>query len=274
MLAQRWANVGVQPLGQRWANWQIHVGPTLVRRRWPNVRVDVGPTLGQRRNASWDHLATTHQDGADDNITWPSWINLWWPGVTNMCHGKQISFPWGWIYSLKIHLCSLTHWGWVMHICISKPTIIGSDNGLSPFRCQAITWTNDDLLSIGLWGTKFKEIFIKIKPFSLKNCISKCHLPKLRPSCRGLIWVDSPRKKNHLWPQWFDNVVWLILMTVHSIKYPLSHPSILTVQEGTETSWWCWWLESENKLMWTWLVFVPGLQFSDDTFTWANVESL
>ena len=56
MLAQRWANVGVQPLGQRWANWQIHVGPTLVSRRWPNVRVDVGPTLGQRRNASWDVL--------------------------------------------------------------------------------------------------------------------------------------------------------------------------------------------------------------------------
>ena len=54
MLAQRWANVGVQPLGQRWANWQIHIGPTLVSRRWPNVRVDVGPTLGQRRNASWD----------------------------------------------------------------------------------------------------------------------------------------------------------------------------------------------------------------------------
>ena len=49
MLAQRWANVGVQPLGQRWANWQIHVGPTLVSRRWPNVRL----TLGQR----WANVA-------------------------------------------------------------------------------------------------------------------------------------------------------------------------------------------------------------------------
>ena len=27
---------------------------------------------------------------------------------------------------------ALTHWGCVMHICISKLTIIGSDNGLSP----------------------------------------------------------------------------------------------------------------------------------------------
>ena len=52
MLVQRWFNVGAPPLGQRWANWQIHVGPTLVCRRWLNVRADVGPTLGQRRNAS------------------------------------------------------------------------------------------------------------------------------------------------------------------------------------------------------------------------------
>ena len=36
---------------------------------------------------------------------------------------------------------ALTHWGRVMHICISKLTIIGSDNGLSPRRRQAIIWT-------------------------------------------------------------------------------------------------------------------------------------
>ena len=32
----------------------------------------------------------------------------------------------------------LTHWGWVPHIWISKLTIIGSDNGLSPGRGQTI----------------------------------------------------------------------------------------------------------------------------------------
>ena len=32
----------------------------------------------------------------------------------------------------------LTHRGRVTHICVSKRTIIGSDNGLSPSRCQAI----------------------------------------------------------------------------------------------------------------------------------------
>ena len=33
---------------------------------------------------------------------------------------------------------ALTHWGRVTHICISKLTIIGSDNGLSPDQRQAI----------------------------------------------------------------------------------------------------------------------------------------
>ena len=32
----------------------------------------------------------------------------------------------------------LTHWGRVTHTCVNKLTIIGSDNGLSPGRRQAI----------------------------------------------------------------------------------------------------------------------------------------
>ena len=35
------------------------------------------------------------------------------------------------------------------HICVSKLTFIGSDNGLSPDRRQAIIWTNDGILLIG-----------------------------------------------------------------------------------------------------------------------------
>ena len=38
--------------------------------------------------------------------------------------------------------------------------IIGSGNGSSPVQPQAITWTNADLLSIGLPGTYFSEIGI------------------------------------------------------------------------------------------------------------------
>ena len=31
-------------------------------------------------------------------------------------------------------LATLTHWGWVTHICVSRLIIISSDNGLSPDR--------------------------------------------------------------------------------------------------------------------------------------------
>ena len=43
---------------------------------------------------------------------------------------------------------SLTHWGRVTHTCISKLTIIGSENSLSPSRRQAIIWANAAMLSI------------------------------------------------------------------------------------------------------------------------------
>ena len=56
----------------------------------------------------------------------------------------------------------LTHWGWVMHICVSKLTIIGSDNGLSPGRRQAIIWINAGILLIGPMGTNFSELLIEI----------------------------------------------------------------------------------------------------------------
>ena len=63
----------------------------------------------------------------------------------------------------------LTHWGRVMHICISKLTIIGSDNGLLPGRRQAIIWTNGGILLIGSLGTNFSEILIEIQTFSFKK---------------------------------------------------------------------------------------------------------
>ena len=63
----------------------------------------------------------------------------------------------------------LTHWGQVMHICVSKLTIIGSDNGLSPSRRQAIIWTNAGILLIRPSGTNFSEILIKIEVFSFKK---------------------------------------------------------------------------------------------------------
>ena len=56
------------------------------------------------------------------------------------------------ILNLEPHLSGvneLTHWGWVMHICIGNLTIIGSANGLLPVRHQAIIWNNAGILLIG-----------------------------------------------------------------------------------------------------------------------------
>ena len=55
------------------------------------------------------------------------------------------------------------------HICVSQLAIIGSDNGLSPGRRQAIIWTNAGILLIGPSGTNFSEILIGIQTFSFKK---------------------------------------------------------------------------------------------------------
>ena len=80
----------------------------------------------------------------------------------------------------------LTHWGRVTHICVGNLTIIGSDNGLSPDRRQAIIWTNAGLLLIGPLGTNFSEILIEILAFSFKKMRSKVPSAKRRPFCLGL----------------------------------------------------------------------------------------
>ena len=89
----------------------------------------------------------------------------------------------------------LTHWGWVTHICVSNLTIIGSDNGLSPGRRQAIIWTNAGILLIGPIGTNFSEILIKIITFSFRKISSKVSSRKRLPSCLSLnvltLWIPE-----------------------------------------------------------------------------------
>ena len=80
----------------------------------------------------------------------------------------------------------LTHWGQVMHICVSKLTIIGPENGLSPGRHQAIIGTNAGILLIRPLGTNFSEILIGIQTFSFKKMYLKMLSAKWRPFCLGL----------------------------------------------------------------------------------------
>ena len=60
------------------------------------------------------------------------------------------------------------------HICVGKLTSIGSDNGLSPGRRQAVIWTSDLILLIGPSETNFNEILIGIYIFSFKKMHLKC----------------------------------------------------------------------------------------------------
>ena len=96
------------------------------------------------------------------------------------------------------------------HICVSKLTIIGSDNGLSPERRQAIIWTNAGILLIGPLGTNFSEILTGIQTFSFKKMHLKMSSAKWRPFCLGLdvlryyryitLDIDSPwNGKGHEW---------------------------------------------------------------------------
>ena len=75
------------------------------------------------------------------------------------------------------HYCRFkNHWDRVVHICVNKLTIIGSDNGLSPGRHQTITWTNAGLLLIEPLGKNFSETLIENFHFHSRKCIWKCRL--------------------------------------------------------------------------------------------------
>ena len=103
---------------------------------------------------------------------------------------------------------ALTHWGRVTHICVSKLTIIGSDNGLSPDRRQAIIWTNAGILLIGPLRTNFSEILIEILTFSFKKMRLKVSSAKRRPFCLGLNVLSG----SYLW--WLCVMVCLLLSQV------------------------------------------------------------
>ena len=94
-------------------------------------------------------------------------------------------------------LIYLTHWGWVTHICVSKLTIIGSDNGLSPDRRQAIIRTNAEILPIGPLRTKLSDILIAIRIFSFKKMHLKMLSGKWRPRCLGLNVLMAELRNMH-----------------------------------------------------------------------------
>ena len=125
----------------------------------------------------------------------------------------------------------LTHWGRVTYICVSKLTIIGSDNGLSPGRRQAIIWTNAGILLIGTLGTNFNEILSEIHTFSFKKMHLKTSSAKWRPFSLGLNVLSRPWTQTRLsrggclttHGKLVNSVMWWCAHTLHT---PQSNPDI------------------------------------------------
>ena len=112
----------------------------------------------------------------------------------------------------------LTHWGRVTHICVGNLTIIGSDNGLSPGRRQAITWTNVGILLIGLLGTNFSEMSIEIHTFSFKKIHLKMSSGKWQQFCLGLNVLMLSTSFDFL-PVNFVNMNERHINTIHMNRY-------------------------------------------------------
>ena len=135
----------------------------------------------------------------------------------------------------------LTHWGQVTHICVGNLTIIGSDDGLSPGRRQAIIWTNAGISLIGPIGTNFSEILAEIITFSFKKMYLKVSSAKWRPLCLGLnvsikshnYWYLKPQRAFCCWPlhtSCYSNQKYIFAIFTH-------HCSLSIVWHGPEFHW-------------------------------------
>ena len=109
----------------------------------------------------------------------------------------------------------LTHWGRVTHKRVSDLTSIGSYNGLSPGRRQAIIRTNAGILLIRPLGTNLSELLVEILIFLFKKIRLKVSSAKRRPFCLGLnelteIWIEIK-------PFSFKKLIWNVVCKMVTI---------------------------------------------------------
>ena len=145
-------------------------------------------------------------------------------------------------------------WRQFSYICVSKLTVTGSDDGLSPGQCQAIIWTNTGILLIAPLGTNFSEIWIKIQTFLIrKKYIWKYH------QWNGSHFVQGRWVKTNSACRYDDSFLptqtyhWLIRSSFHHVSWVL--PSMLKFLFG----------QMGNPLS---IKYLPG-----DRFTQPNIMS-
>ena len=115
-------------------------------------------------------------------------VMLYWPVVpaTKGASKRPVSSPVTVLapqptcYTTQMYVClhispaALTHWCRVSHICVSKLTIIGLDNGLSPGRHQAIICTNAGIVLVRTVGMNCSAILSEIHIFQFRKIYLKC----------------------------------------------------------------------------------------------------
>ena len=114
-------------------------------------------------------------------------------------------------------------------------TIIDSENGLLHVQRQAITWPNDNSLSIGPAGTHLSEIWIKVQQFSLKKFWENV--------CKMAAILSQPQYVN----SWlFDPLfIWcldmvqvqVICQSMRSVSLWVINPSVIVPLSHSYTVW-------------------------------------
>ena len=128
----------------------------------------------------------------------------------------------------------LAHCGRVTHICVSKIIIIGSDDGLSPGRRQAIIWTNAGILLIGSLRTKFNAVQSKFIYYLRESYGSLLRIRRysLRTGEYGRwgwnnmvdIFLTNSRRKIIFWFKFLWNVCITVQLTIsHVLLYDTNY---------------------------------------------------
>ena len=161
-----------------------------------------GPLWGESIGHRWFPLTEGQWCGKHFHIMTSSWttlvgLYLSWEGYARLRDSISVGLysnfdTLQWFPQLCYGESMLIHWGGMTRICVGKLTTIDSDNGLSPVRRQTTIWTNAGILLIGLPGTNYSEILIKIQTFSLKKISFKMSSAKCCP-CEMLSFSSRPQ---------------------------------------------------------------------------------
>ena len=106
------------------------------------------------------------------------------------------------------------------NVFICDVIMIGSGSGLSPVRRQAITWTNDELLSVDPQECILIKSYLKSKTFQSYKCIQNAECKVTDFLSRGH-WGMLKNARNIVW------YVWYVYNIAHYVRQWTPHYDII-----------------------------------------------